>query len=91
MVLDLSAIKIRSGVPMPTNKTQIDRIGEVLVKLQPDDMFDLPLEGKHILSKAIERQHKAKLGRFTTCIDRAAQTIGVWCVERAEAQAGATA
>jgi len=89
--LDLAAIKIRSGVPMPTNKTQIDRIGEFLVKLQVGDMFDLPICGKHILNKAVERQHKAKLGRFTTAVDQDAQTIGVWCVERATAQAGVAA
>ncbi len=89
--LDLQAIRIRSGVPMPTNKTQIDRIGEFLVKLQVGDMFDLPICGKHILNKAVERQHKAKLGRFTTAVDQDAQTIGVWCVERATAQAGVAA
>lgn len=82
--LDLSAIVIRSGVPMPSSKNQIDRVVEYLAKLEVGQMFDLPLAGKHIMNKAIERQHKAGLGRFTSRVDKATQTIGVWCEKRAE-------
>jgi len=81
----LDSIVIEDGIPVPSKGKapgiSITALASLLDHFAVKQSAALPLSMKHMLAKATTQMHQQTPRRYTTRIDKAAQTIRVWRIE----------